>query len=415
MKPYENYILPGLEGDEGQKRLKSLITALTVAHSGRANPRRLEDPSYAFWGMIFDLIVSDLAPEVISCAQFRVYPSQAQEIDLDVSNQTVHGREGAESIPDFVHLAAVVSERKQRGQAPVKSWPELERWDLLTISRFGLLTIGEIKRPAPRHHADRKAYQEDLLLLQQKSRHQAEAQAKTALNDGRYKLEGSEVVLIAGTGDWWSFRYFKPGQEKLPSSPPLRKDRDMSKRSGPHARSETFKRYMDIDSAYMELPVADINDAEPPEGEWSGLMRFGTPASNQRLFVVHRKIKLLKDALTVINEPVTDTESQAEEDTVDDGDDIREYEHVDDYEYPGGLGSDPSDDEDLDNDPLDCFFEPHWEAKHPVVERMAREKDSEDESNESGDKREGSEDKSGGSEDETREESPDELDTLSRA
>ncbi|KAF9558464.1 hypothetical protein CPC08DRAFT_810654 [Agrocybe pediades] len=433
MAPYDNYVLPGLEGYGGTTRLQSLITAITIAHSGRSNPRRLEDASYAFWGMIFDLMISDLAPEVISCSQFRVYSSrsqnhssQEQEIDPDVSNLTeaLPSSKGAEAIPDFAHLVAIVGRRKQRGQGSVESWPALDRWDLLTILYFGVLTFGEIKRPPPRHYSDRPDFEYALLFIMQSAQTQAEEQAEIALKDKRYKMDG--VVLIAGAGEWWSFRFFR--RQKQPDGSQLlyhfgqfggnafrkkirvtRNTRRWIERNGTvpftdlpmvgergsqgvtrkksarPARSETFKRYTEIDSSKMEHPVDDIADIERYAGDWSGIMRFGTPASNQRLYVVHKKIKDLKEALGKRNEVVEDTESEAEEDTVESEANTREG------------AEDRSDDEDSD-DPLNFFAERQWEESNPVVDN---------ESESSGEEIDGSEDK-------TREESPDPLDTLSR-
>ncbi|KAF9562367.1 hypothetical protein CPC08DRAFT_722236 [Agrocybe pediades] len=127
----------------------------------------------------------------------------------------------------------------------------------------------------------------------QSARKQAVSQARLAFKDGRYNVE--KLVLIAMVGEWWSFRFVRASDvaETLSEeSSPEEKQKKIK-----YHRSSQLMRHQALRSPLVEEPVANIDDAVPPGSEWSNNILFGTPASNQRLFLVHREIQSLKNAM----------------------------------------------------------------------------------------------------------------------
>ncbi|KAF9544541.1 hypothetical protein CPC08DRAFT_770036 [Agrocybe pediades] len=313
--PYPFPTLPGGRHSttDSAVQLQSLIAALVLAYNGLANPRRLEASLYAFWGKWFDLMVYDLAPEVLSCPQYPLYLGN-QEIDGDTSINTVTGSGGIEIIPDFVHVAVILACRHPPPFPLV--FPPLAAWDYLTVSRLGLLTIGEIKRFPSRHILDDNEFACELVENMEEAQGQACKQAIIGFYDVRFIAE--EVVLVAAAGEWWTFRFIKrveyaelldalkeeeyDGQvDKLVKEEigkiKTQRAQIPKKPSGVRKTAKTTKRHKLETMEFVESPNSTLKQTLPESGYWSGYLRIGTLASNRAQFIVHSKIQSLKEAV----------------------------------------------------------------------------------------------------------------------
>ena len=85
-------------------------------------------------------------------------------------------------------------------------------------------------------------------------------------------------------------------QEEQKKLPPKK-----TKPSGPKAETtERTKRWTELKPANLMAKEEDnILRAKPSKGRWSKFLRYGTPASNQALFLVH---KMLRDLLNQLQD-----------------------------------------------------------------------------------------------------------------
>ncbi|KAF9557349.1 hypothetical protein CPC08DRAFT_775423 [Agrocybe pediades] len=361
-----SFDLPGPQSSESKIRLQLLIAALSLAYSGRSNPRRLEDPFYTFWGLWFDYLVHDLAPEVLTCAQFRLYPGYELG-NADTSLISVKGPNGSEVIPDFVHLVVTLSDRHNL-DSPPKTWPKITNWDVLKVSHFGLVTIGEIKRPPSRHFLRVGDFESELVLNMNEAQTQAFDQALMAFIDSRFALK--EVVLVAAAGEWWTFRFLQREEvddqlqeleefeseseyesddgsefqldfegrtdgpeetareskteerkrvkaEKMAEKMAERKRKEeerqreeMEKREEKRRKAASkprSKKVMHYRSLQGEGLMESAPLTIPTPGNWSRLLRIGSATSNQAQLLVHSKINNLKKAITQSDDLEFDT------------------------------------------------------------------------------------------------------------
>jgi hypothetical protein len=164
------------------------------------------------------------------------------------------------------------------------------------------LVIAELKRSAPRSAKDAGEFGDKLSHLMWLAIDDAEKQARLAFEVPLYK-EFDGIILIAACGEWWRFtlatrggmaldgiyNYFDNPEEddddKVSYKHPSRGERD-----GPRV-SAAVRRYTDLKNVDMDAYKTDVEDAMPPAGQWSNYILFGTKASNQRLFLIHRWLK----------------------------------------------------------------------------------------------------------------------------
>jgi hypothetical protein len=298
-----NFQLPGLSAHPNGQA--SLSVTLAFAYSRRWNRRRLEHHTYAFWDKVFSYLIYDLEPYLFHIPQLMLHDPPAEH--PDVSIRTDPGANGDECIPDFSIMSVHAMHRYRSSSSTNPRFPALEDWDRLRIESAKPLVIAELKRPAPRSAKDALEFHARLRSLMNLAIDDAEEQARLAFGVTLYK-ELDEIILITACGEWWRFRV-ATRKDMLSEdiwdplvSPAWDEDGDddNDKVSYKHpSRGETpghrvtasVQRYTALGSDVMAVFNGDVEDAMPPADEWSKFILFGTEASNQHFFFIHRWLK----------------------------------------------------------------------------------------------------------------------------
>jgi hypothetical protein len=222
----------------------------------------------------------------------------------DVSIRTDPGANGDECIPDFSIMSVHAMHRYQSSSSTNPRFPALEDWDRLRIESAKPLVIAELKRPAPRSARDALEFRERLGGLMDLAIDDAEEQARLAFGVTLYK-ELDEIILIAACGEWWMFRVAtrkgmpsediwdpleSPDEDGDDDEKVLYNHRSQGKTPGPRVTA-SVQRYTDLGPDEMAVFNGDVEDAMPPADEWSKFILFGTEASNQHFFFIHRWLK----------------------------------------------------------------------------------------------------------------------------
>lgn len=110
-------------------------------------------------------------------------------------------------------------------------------------------------------------------------------------------------MLIAVSGEWWKFKIGSREhyEDKISLFPGLedeeeeekKKKRGRAKQKGKGKllpKVTTIERHEDH-GPLMVKPKSDVNQAKPKPGQWSKFILFGTPASNQQLYLIHELLK----------------------------------------------------------------------------------------------------------------------------
>lgn len=311
-KSHCDFQLPGFVAQK--HAVASSIAATAFAYSRRTNQRRLEDPFYAFWGHVFFCLIFDLAPEVFLAPQLTLYDGHVAA-DPDHSSSTIPGNTTGDQRPDFVIMAVSLDHRylsnRTVGTSEHTRFPtDFMSWDSMKIIAAHPLVVAELKTCVPRS-ATRDEFMKRLHSLMGDAFDQLEDRADQIFNASNNYQGVDTLVLIAACGEWWRFKiarrdaYSTAGNIFDKSS----KDSEMvdyrhelpePKPKGPRPRQVC--RYLgDVvvrKPPFSELFVDNVDQAMPEEDEWSLNINFGSKASNQRMYLIHKLLLELRDELT---------------------------------------------------------------------------------------------------------------------
>jgi hypothetical protein len=356
MPSQQNFVLPGTRADP--KGVESLIVLAAFAHSRVWNHRRLESHWYGLWNRILSDLLFDLGPNIFLVPQHTIYFSEkeaelylASQVDNDgdtpeepsdhqsplqgeddgkfdenysdsnISFGTAADGNANELNPDFVVLVSAVGSRtrRPRKEQSIKHprFPSsYSAWDTMRIVASHPALIVQVKRSPPRSLPIQKDFVRILNLCLGQAVVESEASATLVFsNKNNKKLK--KIILVAVSGEWWRFSIsfrddFEASSEDSESEDKETKGKKKKgkQKSGSKARGHSFQRHQDIGSKNMAQPKRNVNDAMPAPGNWSENILFGTPPSNQRLYLIHELLKEIQDSLVDEFEQAADTVSQ---------------------------------------------------------------------------------------------------------
>jgi len=328
---HSDFLLPGLSANPNG--LASLIVTLAFAYSRRWNRRRLEHHTYAFWDRVLSYLIYDLEPYLFHIPQLAIHNPPIQHPDLSI--RTDPGANGDEYLPDFSVMGVSALNRFVTSNSQKPCFPALENWDKLKITSAKPFLIAELKRTAPRSAKNVLHFREKLETLMRLAIEDVEDQARLAFGVTLYK-ELNAIILIAACGEWWRFRVAtrdgmksedtfnlleSPDEEDsnfdVDENDMVSYNKHSSESRGetkkvPGHRVSALQRYTDLGpGGDMDVLKGDVENAMPEIDEWSGNICFGTGASNQRLFLIHRWLKKERGEVGL---PYADSEVRLPED-----------------------------------------------------------------------------------------------------
>ncbi|KAF8151026.1 hypothetical protein B0H34DRAFT_731042 [Crassisporium funariophilum] len=356
MPSQSNFTLPG-EAAHPHGR-ETLMTAAAFAYSRQFNPRRLEDPFYAFWNLVLSFLTYDLQPRLFTVPQLTICHKLNEAVDPDTSINTMAAEPGDESLrPDFVVLCATIHDRYSRRQCKAfENYLLLADMRIMTAVPF---LLAEIKRAPTRHARNRAKFRTELFRQLKSAVIGVELQAAVVFADRSRPLALDTVILIAASGDWWKFRIAlgdMAAPRMAPFDPALAKevvgegtdeddeyedgedqdqdnedqdneDQDNEDQDEDDENQDTenqddenhddeddrvtyqqhtenipvagyaLKRYTDTEDEGVTTCFDDVNDANPQANEWSPHMAFGSKASNQCLYLIHSMLVKMQRAV----------------------------------------------------------------------------------------------------------------------
>ena len=241
-------------------------------------------------------------------------------------------KKAVEFTPDFSIVKSLVV---PRGNVPITidAFP-ITSWNDFTVKAFTVPCIAELKRPPSRRSPSLRSFLRDLDGCFGFASASLEKQVENAFAMQSKNVD--KVIMVACVGEWWSWKIakresyifdsgsssndillpslFAPGPSEKPprSQPPREAKNDDSRRKAMDLHDEPIKssdklpysprrkgqkrakersdhaiRYTDLGHE-MEPVKEDVEEATPIDDEWSGYILLGSPASNQRLFLIHR-------------------------------------------------------------------------------------------------------------------------------
>ena len=340
---HSDFTLPGLS----YRGLSSWIVAILFAYSGRWNSRRLENHFHAFWNFVLLDLVDDLAPDLIVIPQFQLDTFDDKPLGANTSISTTAQPKAKELTPDFSIAVFDLVRRHLSDEPPTPPlFPtEFNLWRDVRVKTMKISLIAELKRPPSRRVKSRDAFLQDLLTQIKSAQQDLSNQIEHAFH---MQPSVEEIVLVACCGEWWSWMistragqvFNLPQDEAAPSdevkleevdegvpevrtreslprlakmhhkgkyrdapspSPPSESDKIPYKPSSKAATADgereqetkegkdaKFIRYTELDDDEMEYVKPNIEDALPPNDEWSLPILFGSEASAQHFFLIHR-------------------------------------------------------------------------------------------------------------------------------
>jgi hypothetical protein len=344
---HSDFTLPGLSS----RGLSSWIVAISFAYSGRWNSRRLENHFHSFWNFVLLDLVDDLAPDVIVIPQFQFDIIDNSPLAPDTSKATTTQADAKELTPDFSIAVLDVVRRHISDALPTPPlYPEdFNLWRDVQVNMMKVSLIAELKRPPSRRAKSRNVFLEDLLTRMLSAQKDLDKQVEHAFI---MQPSVDEILLVACCGEWWSWmistrahiqdvnlpqdvatpadedeleeevdddflelrtrenlprlakmhpkgRYREahspppPSEsDKIPYNPRSQADSEAADDEGEPERKErkgdNFIRYTELEEGTMEYVKPNIEDALPPSDEWTLPILFGSEASAQHFFLIHR-------------------------------------------------------------------------------------------------------------------------------
>ena len=293
--------------------------------------------------MLLDL-VDDLAPDVMVIPQFQLDTLDDKPLAPNTSINTNAQTDAKEVTPDFTIAVFDLVRRHISAELPIPPlFPaDFHSWRDLRVNMMKIPLIAELKRPPSRRAKSREVFFQDMIVQMMSARRDLRNQVEHAFH---MQPEVDEIVLVACCGEWWSWmistraaQVFSFPQDETALSeeieesdddddvPELRtreslprlakmhpKGKYREARSPPppsdldkipyRPRSETadgegnpneegadikFIRYTELEEGAMEYVKPNVEDAMPPDNEWSLPILFGSEASAQHFFLIHR-------------------------------------------------------------------------------------------------------------------------------
>ena len=304
---FPDFELPGLSNNPHGPA--TLTVALAFAYSRRWNRRRLEHHTYAFWDQVFCHLIYDLQPYLFHIPQLVIHNSPTELPNLSI--RTDPRANGDEKIPDFTVMGVNAMHRFKTSDRENPHFPTLENWNRLVINSAKPFIITELKRPPPRSVSLQK-FRIKLKLLMRMAMNGADEQAQLAFGVSLYGEDFKSVILIAACGEWWTFKLatkirveqgsydvlsglYDNGEadsdnDKVSYESHSSHGKTKSQRIG--SQATVARRHTTVDPDEMAVLQDNVEDAMPATDEWSEYILFGTQASNQRLFLIHRWLEV---------------------------------------------------------------------------------------------------------------------------
>lgn len=285
---------------------KSLL-ALSFAYSRRWNPRHLEYHFYGIWNRIFGHLTDD-QENLICIPQSLVYYVDSLTNTADISFGTFAEPDAKDVLPDF----AVVHVNYSLRQKISASNCDLTYWDAFKVDYVGIPILVEVKQP-PGCTLKGRDFGSILSSYLNTAVTNLENQTFHLFADHTCICQKS-VILVACSGEWWRWRVamyeefqeyskfdvIEGGKvEKVVVEDKEDEDEDNRVYVLERAKQEDY----DSDPLNIELMahiidigddeasvVDDIEQAWPPKGAWSINLRLGMTASNQRFYLIHKRL-----------------------------------------------------------------------------------------------------------------------------
>ncbi|KAJ3995869.1 hypothetical protein F5050DRAFT_1534165, partial [Lentinula boryana] len=184
--------------------LTGILFSLAFILSFRFNRRRTEDSTHPLWSLIMYKLCGPNLGRLLPTPQFRLYISP----ESSNPNETLSGAV-LEVIPDFCILLysaqpvkpkTVLAQILQQITTSFLPSPHTVR-----ISSLSIPLLVELKRPVSRKCVDIGEVMYQLTSSMLNARNQVMAQALCLFSIPNYHHQ-RKVILIAGVGEWWSFR-----------------------------------------------------------------------------------------------------------------------------------------------------------------------------------------------------------------
>ena len=308
-----DFILPGRRKDHVPFSKASLAKAFAASRA--SNPRNVEYPWYGYWSQILVDLTSQYE-RLINIPQHLLYYTpaepEADNITVDASDPdtsissipsvavTTPQPFAYEIIPDFAIIRLIFRWRDPDGP---------KRWRNVKIRHAGVPLLVEIKRAGAR---SARSLVETLVHMAI-AQHEAMLQAAYLF---RMISVQQSVMLMACTGHWWSCRIVTRDQVRHFTA----KDKDreeacfsadedehdgnsddeMDERNddgiGNELTDDDLNQLEDeaesaVSAQDGEEPIFDEARLELPTSRWTNAMRLDTGASNQKLFLIHRRLE----------------------------------------------------------------------------------------------------------------------------
>jgi hypothetical protein len=278
--------------------------------------------------LVFQDLIADLGPCIFVVPQYQIDSLSAGPAAPDESVATAAQADATKLTPDFSIVKAQVILRPT-ATASINRLP-FSSWNDIAAKAFIVPFIAELKRPPTRRSPSAKLFARDLMGIFHEAYRCLEDQVENAFATQSTNVD--RVITFACVGEWWTWKIatreqyvtddssndilpppfstsnpWEPSQ-RLPRdaknaearrkytsspSPPLRQSDKLlyhPRRQGEgdkKKRSDHPIRYEDL-GVEMEQVRSHVELAKPPDNDWSKLIRLGSPASNQRLFLIHR-------------------------------------------------------------------------------------------------------------------------------
>ncbi|KAJ3745029.1 hypothetical protein DFH05DRAFT_1382705, partial [Lentinula detonsa] len=181
-----------------------ILFSLAFILSFRFNRRRTEDSTHPLWSLILYKLCGTNLGRLLPTPQFRLYISPK----ISDPNKTLSGA-ALEVIPDFcILLYSAQPVKPQTFLAQILqqiTTSFLPSPHTVRISSLSIPLLVELKRPISRNCVDLKELMSQLTSSMLNARRQVMAQALCLFSISSYHRQ-DKVILIAGVGEWWSFR-----------------------------------------------------------------------------------------------------------------------------------------------------------------------------------------------------------------
>jgi hypothetical protein len=311
----QNFVLPGRRTTQTSYAKSCLAKAFANSKSRFCNPRNIEYPWYGLWCQILMDLTSDRL-RLLTIPQHLLYYIDPPEPKSDVSDEDEPNHEANTSIPSVASTTPLSSAKEIIPDFAIIRilfrWLNADGekiWRNVKIQRAGVPLLTEIKRAGSRSATTLKFALWHLVVAQ------AEALLQAAYLF-RMIPDQQSVVLLACTGHWWSCRivsrdqvrhYGNDGDDDFLAEQDEEMEIDLDDDDdemdcgiGDELSDDELSqlveasvqpdRFSDDSSAGLLEPVVDEASLAIPSSKWTGAMRLDSRASNQMLFLIHRRL-----------------------------------------------------------------------------------------------------------------------------